>query len=316
LRIGIGLLLLAVVGCQTAWIASNASGVVSRMAGSKTPDELLAARDLPAQWRTALEELPTLLEFARESGLRVGNAYQRIDINRDPVSFIVVAAHPENLTLHEWDFPIVGKAPYKGYRYLEHARAEMASLQARGWLAEIHPVSAFSSLGWFPETLPGGVLDLPETQRVRTIFHELVHRTIFISGRADLNESLANHFGNQLTRQWYQKMEAENGDRLALLENEIQDEETLRGHLLRLQQRWSAESFSQDLADFTAALAQESWMSQMGQQNTVRKWSLPTILMWQVYDAGAWPWQELWQECGQDFQVLNWRIRQDFSGTP
>ena len=101
-----------------------------------------------------------------------------------------------------------------------------------------------------------------------------------------------------------------------MLDREIQDEETLREHLYQLQKSWSPQTVTEELAALSLTLEQESWMSQMGQQNSVRKWTLPTILMWQVYDAGAWPWQELWQECDQDFQVLKWRIRQDFPGTP
>ena len=286
------------------------------MAGSKTPDELLSEAELPAGWRSALEELPLLLNFAKEAGLNVGGAYQRIDVDRDPVSYIVIAANPRNLELHQWDFPVVGMAPYKGYRFLEHAEEEKNRLLAEDMIAEVYPVSAFSSLGWFPETLPGGVLSLPATQRVRLIFHELVHRTIFFSGRADLNESLANHFGNSLARHWFEKVEGLKGSNLQILDREIQDEESLRKHLYQLQKSWSPQSYKEDLSALSLTLAQESWMSQMGQQNSVRKWTLPTILMWQVYDAGAWPWQELWQECDQDFQVLKWRIRQDFPGTP
>ena len=91
------------LGCQTSWIASNASGVVSRMAGSRTPSELLSEDELPVGWRSALEELPLLLNFAKEAGLNVGGAYQRIDVDRDPVSYIVVAANPRNLELHHWE---------------------------------------------------------------------------------------------------------------------------------------------------------------------------------------------------------------------
>ena len=304
------------LGCQTSWIASNASGVVSRMAGSRTPGELLSEAELPAGWRSALEELPLLLNFAKEAGLNVGGAYQRIDVDRDPVSYIVVAANPRNLELHHWDFPVVGMAPYKGYRFLEHAEEEKNRLLAEDMIAEVYPVSAFSSLGWFPETLPGGVLSLPAAQRVRLIFHELVHRTIFFNGRADLNESLANHFGNLLARRWFEEVEGRKGSHLLLLDREIQDEETLREYLYQLQKSWSPQTYTEELVALSLTLEQESWMSQMGQQNSVRKWTLPTILMWQVYDAGAWPWQELWQECDQDFQVLKWRIRQDFPGTP
>lgn len=286
------------------------------MAGSMTPGELLALKQLPPGWRHSLEELPQLLEFANNAGLNVGGAYQRIDVDSEPVSYIVVAASPQNLELYQWDFPIVGLAPYKGFRFLKHASAEQSRLLADGWVSEVHPVSAFSSLGWFPETLPASVLALPDTQRVRLIFHELVHRTIFISGRADLNESLANHFGNLLAHRWFQEHEGVDSENLRLLKDEIQDEETLRQHLYQLQKIWSPQTLTENLATITQTLNQESWMSQMGQQNSVRKWTLPTILMWQVYDAGAWPWQEIWQECDQDFQVLKWRIRQDFPGTP
>jgi len=307
---------ISLVGCQTTWLASNASGVVSRMAGSKTRDELLSSKNLPGGWKSALEELPAILDLARDSGFNVGSAYQRIDIDVDPVSYIVVAAKPGSMTLHLWEFPIVGEVPYKGFRFLDHAEAESRLLESRGLIAEVFPVSAFSSLGWFPDTLPGGLLGVSETHRVRTIYHELVHRTIFFPGRADLNESLANFFADELARKWFIKRDGPHSSALKLLAMENADSDLLREHLLRLMGRWSPETLHEDLRKFSEQLQMESWQSQMGQQISVRKWTLPTILMEQVYDAGAWPWAEIWQECNQDLDVLIWRTRQEIVGTP
>ena len=286
------------------------------MAGSKSRKELLESTQLPSDWKIALEELPAMLELAQSFGLNVGGAYQRIDIDANPVSYIVVAADPKTLSLHQWEFPIVGKAPYKGFRYESHAEAERARMELKGWVADTYPVSAFSSLGWFPETLPGGLLYASETYRARVIFHELVHRTIFYPGRADLNESLANYLGDELARKWFIARDGLDSPSLKQLKKEIEDSAQLREYLHQLIQNWSPETINADIKAFEKLLHMESWQSQIGQQNSVRKWSLPTILMEQVYDAGAWPWATIWEECDRDVEVLNWHIRQNIVGTP
>ena len=303
-------------GCQIPWYASNASGIVERIANSKTSDQLLAELPQEAPHRKALEDLPEVLEFARHKGLNVGGAYQRIDVMPDPVSFIVIAAQPESLTLHQWDFPIVGLAPYKGYRFLKHAQREAQALQSQGLISCVYPVEAFSSLGWFPEALPGAILSLSEPRRVRIIFHELVHRTIFFPGKADLNESLANYLGDEFAKEWIEKRYGRASVQFVDLHDEIQDQERLRQRVLRLKEQWSAPTLQDDLEQFQEELRSETWMSQMGREQSVRIWTLPMILMLQVYDSGAWPWKEVWEKCQGDVDVLQWLIQREFLGTP
>ena len=180
--------------------------------------------DLSPEARSRLETLPELLEFARHRGLRVGGAYRRVDFNERPASWIVAAADPVTVTLHRWKFPIVGEVPYKGFRFREHAVREAKLLADQGLIAEVLPVSAWSSLGWFPEPLPSSLLELAEHRFATTVLHELVHRTIHISGESDLNEGLATFLGSRLAEEWLISQHGEVGDILTRHRSRERDE--------------------------------------------------------------------------------------------
>ena len=189
-------------GCHGAWIASNGSAVVQRLASSKPHAEWLTDFDKGSEVHSRLGALPDLLQFARGKGLKVGNAYQRVDSIPGPVSWIVVAADPTTVTLHHWNFPIVGRVPYKGYRFRHHAQREADHLNSGGWQAEVLSVPAWSSLGWFPEPIPRSLLDLSEHRWVTLLLHELVHRTVHLASQPELNEGLATFLADQLATEW------------------------------------------------------------------------------------------------------------------
>jgi predicted aminopeptidase len=88
-------------------------------------------------------------------------------------------------------------------RNLEDARATALALREDGWDAEVFPVQAYSTLGWFSDPLLSSMLSLSMPELVELILHEITHRTLFIPSRGQLNEGFATHMGREGARLFF-----------------------------------------------------------------------------------------------------------------
>ena len=138
-------------------------------------------------------------DFAvRDLGLRAGRSYESYArITRDTLALNVLAAPEFGLYWRTWWFPVVGRVPYRGFFDFDRALAEAAALEAEGYDVSVRPVSAFSTLGWFPDPIMSTTLRLDSLSLVETVIHEITHSTFFPSGQADFNESFANFVGHR-----------------------------------------------------------------------------------------------------------------------
>ncbi len=138
-------------------------------------------------------------DFAeRDLGLRAGKSYETYtDLHRDTLALNVLAAPEFALRWKTWWFPIVGNVPYKGFFDFQEAHDLAASLEAEGYDVSVRSVSAFSTLGWFPDPIMSTTLRLDSLGLVDTVIHEITHTSFFPSGQADFNESFANFVGNR-----------------------------------------------------------------------------------------------------------------------
>lgn len=135
--------------------------------------------------------------FARDSlKLDVGDSYTTFtQLEKDTLSMVVSAAYRDRLEPRTWWFPVVGHVPYKGFFDFDKAERERDKLEAEGFDTYLRPVSAFSTLGWFPDPLLSTVLHQDDGGLVETVIHELSHNHLFVSGQVRFNESFATFVG-------------------------------------------------------------------------------------------------------------------------
>jgi len=140
--------------------------------------------------------------FAMEElGLKASKNYTRyVEIDRDYLAAIVSACAADSFTRHEWRFPVVGTVPYKGFFNPKDAQKEAAKLKSEGLDVWIRPVDAFSTLGWFRDPLYSYMKDYTDYQLADLIIHELLHATVFVKGRVEFNEQLAEFVGTEGAR--------------------------------------------------------------------------------------------------------------------
>lgn len=135
--------------------------------------------------------------FARDSlELDVGDAFTTFtQLDKDTLSMVVSAAYRDRLEPRTWWFPVVGHVPYKGFFDFDKAERERDKLEAEGFDTYLRPVSAFSTLGWFPDPLLSTVLHQDDAGLVETVIHELSHNHLFVPGQVRFNESFATFVG-------------------------------------------------------------------------------------------------------------------------
>ena len=170
------------------WRLSNRSRSLEDVANSPYSDD---------KTRHAIRLVMSAREFAKKDlGLKVkGNFTHFVTINGSCVLFAVSAADPLELKERKWKFPLLADLPSLGFFQKNSAEAAVARMES-GELPRpdtwLRCVPAFSSLGWFPDFLYSSMLAGRDREIVDTLLHETLHATIWVPGREDFNEKLAN----------------------------------------------------------------------------------------------------------------------------
>jgi predicted aminopeptidase len=194
-------------GCYTLKQGSTMLGYLGRA----VPLETLEAPDSGADSgteeeaernRTFAKQVRDIRAFAiGELGLKETKNYTRyVQINRDYLAAVVSAAAKDSFTRHEWWFPVVGKAPYKGFFDPADARKEGEKLVKKDLDVWIRGVDAFSTLGWFADPLYSYMRDYPVHRIAELLIHELLHATVYLKDQSQFNEELAEFVGQEGAR--------------------------------------------------------------------------------------------------------------------
>ncbi|MDR1238520.1 MAG: aminopeptidase [Treponema sp.] len=161
--------------------------------------------DSPAEEnRRFVELVQDIRRFALdELGLAATKNYTKyVAIDRDYLAAVVSASAADSFERHEWRFPVVGSVPYKGFFDPADARKERAKLDRRGLDVWVRRVDAFSTLGWFQDPLYSYMRSYPPERLADLIIHESLHATVFLKGRAQFNEELAEFVGSEGARRY------------------------------------------------------------------------------------------------------------------
>lgn len=188
-------------GCEMGYLLSQGYQQARLLAHKRPVKEVLEDQKVDPGIKDRIRLIQAVCRFGEEElGLTRGTSYSSfVQIPGDAVVYVVSACPKDSLVPHTWWFPILGEFPYKGFFHLERARKEKRALQEKGYDVHLGRASAFSALGWFSDPIYSSMLRMEETDLVYTVFHEMVHRTVFFKNQVDFNEQLATLVGWQAT---------------------------------------------------------------------------------------------------------------------
>jgi predicted aminopeptidase len=176
-------------GYEEAKILSRRQPIQKLVDDPRTPPERRAKLALVLQARTFAD---------RTLGLAAGKSYTTFSqLDSDTLALVLSAAYRDEFRPRTWWFPIVGSVPYKGFFSESAARREIRRLEDAGFDTYLRPTSAFSTLGWFNDPVVSPVLRYGDVDLVNTVVHEIFHNTLYLSGQAQFNESVATFVGGR-----------------------------------------------------------------------------------------------------------------------
>jgi len=191
-------------GCYTLKQGTTMLGYLGR---AVPLEELNSADNASEDDRLFVQRVEDIRGFAmRELGLKKSKNYTRyVELDRDYLAAVVSASAKDSFTRHEWWFPVTGKVPYKGFFNVADARKERAKLEKKSLDVWIRGVDAFSTLGWFRDPLYSYMKKYSDRYLAELIIHELLHSTVFLKGKSQFNEELAEFVGVEGARLYMEK---------------------------------------------------------------------------------------------------------------
>ena len=200
-------LLLMLCGCaDLGYYWHNANGHLSVMNQRVYIDDLLADEQLDAGLRERLVLVQEIRRFAIERlDLPANGSYRSyVELDRPYVLQNIFAAAEFSTRLHEWCYPVIGCAGYRGYYDETRMLAYVDQLKADGLEVYIGEVPAYSTLGWFDDPILSSFIDWPDYRLAGLLFHELTHQQVYIEDDTSFNESLASAVQQVGTELWLQ----------------------------------------------------------------------------------------------------------------
>jgi len=235
-------LLLLLCGCaDIGYYWHSADGHLRLMQQRVDIDELLADDALDASLRERLMLVQEIRQFSIDAlDLPANGSYRSYVELQQPWVIQNLFAAPEFSTrLHQWCYPFIGCASYRGYYDESRLLAYVAELQSQGLEVYVGQVPAYSTLGWFDDPVLSSFIDWPDYRLAGLIFHELTHQRIYIDDDTTFNESLASAVEQAGTELWLQSRNeretlAEFSRWLAYRDEVIELIEVTRGRLTSL----------------------------------------------------------------------------------
>ena len=203
--VAVACLLTVLSGCRAGYVTRVGIEHLRYMSRAVPISQAIEQSEDPARIEL-LQVVLDVREFAEAQGLDVGGSYEQIsDTSGLTRAWVVTAAYQDRLKPFEWRYPIVGRIPYRGYFDAEKAERFAQTLEGDELDTYIVEATGYSTLGWFDDPLPSGLLDAGKVTLASTVIHELVHQTLFVPDHVAFNETLASVIESRLAVDFFEE---------------------------------------------------------------------------------------------------------------
>lgn len=224
---------------NSCYILQQAGPFLSQRFKARKIEEVLKDPATEEKTRLFLERVLDIKEYASTVlGLKKDKNYTTyIEVKEDYVATVVSACQPFSFEAWLWDYPVVGKLPYKGFYKEKDARQEVEKLKKKGLDVWVRRVSAFSSLGYFSDPLYSYMQSYTAYDLANLIIHEQTHATIFLKNQSQFNEELASFVGDTGARLYVAARFGSHSPEYLAIDRDQQEAETYRQFILELRKK-------------------------------------------------------------------------------
>ena len=198
-------------------------------------EEFLTDPEFPDSLKARLNFIAEVRRYSVDSlGLKDTENYKTMfDQNGKEIMWVVMACEKFRLKPKEWEFPIVGAVPYKGFFDEKRASDLKQELEKEGWDVVVRNPGGWSTLGWFTDPILSKMLSRSEGDLANLIIHEMSHATIFVKDSVDFNENLATFIGDRGTEKFLIYKYGEHSKEYTTYMEEDKDYLKFVNHMLR-----------------------------------------------------------------------------------
>lgn len=203
----LSILAMLLSGCETiGYYAQAARGQWQLLSSREPVSDLLASEQTEPALKQRLALVNEVRDFAQQQiGLPLGKNFSTyVDVGRPYVIWNVFAAPELSVKPLTWCYPIAGCVSYRGYFAENAANDKARQLNEAGYDVHVGGVRAYSTLGWFDDSLLSTYAMQSEASLAGLIFHELAHQVVYVENDTAFNESFAQGVEQLALRQYFE----------------------------------------------------------------------------------------------------------------
>ena len=200
------LILGMVVGCSRLdYVIEQGAGQMMLQNRSKRNKDVLKDRRVPQDFKNKISKIEVYKKyFYQYFGEEEKGIYSRTTmLKSSAATYLVIASPPNEIKAVNTCFPFMGCFPYLGFFDPESALRYETEMKEKNFVTYKRPVYAYSTLGFFEDTILSSFFIFDDFDLAELIFHELFHTIFFAKNEVDLNEALANYFGMELAKEYF-----------------------------------------------------------------------------------------------------------------
>ena len=216
------------------YLYEQSIGQISLQSKARSNDEVLKNVRVPADQKDKIKKIQELKKyFYHYWGKKETAIYsQTTMLQNKAVTYLVVASPFREIKAEETCFPLMGCFPYLGFFNIASAKSFARSKEKEDYVTWIRPVYAYSTLGYFTDTILSSFFHYTDYELAELIFHELFHTIFFVKSEVDLNENLANYFAKEMLEEYFTS--THQLDYLKIQRKEEQEDKVLRQQIVIL----------------------------------------------------------------------------------
>lgn len=184
---------LYLTACQSVnYYQQSIKGQWQILANRQAIDKVIQQPQTSTKLVNQLKTIENIRLFAQSLSLPIKGQYDTyVDIKRSHALWSVAATPELSLQANTWCYWFVGCLGYRSFFAENLAQKFELSLKEQGFDTYLSRVTAYSTLGWFRDSVLSSFVYKSEAELAELIFHELAHQVVYAKHDAVFNESFA-----------------------------------------------------------------------------------------------------------------------------